>query len=309
MEDYFNVSSLYYVVFLGVGMVGFYLWMRCYMTSTASYDFKERILEILYIFGAFCAFSILEKTFRMLIGYGEIWFFPWCNDICQMMLFAIPIPFFYMRRHFAHFFVPFLFYAAMLPAVSLTAICVGALILALGTVYAFVFCKEKRVYITVFAVLAFFAGIFVFKHYTLDGYDSLLAFLNAEENGRFELLRRAWNDFLKHPVFGVGMGSGNDGSSVLNGFWTHNYFLQILGSMGILGALAFGYQLFVRAKLIFKRPDPFRLIVALSYLGIFLASMLQPGEFCPMPYEFLAVALFVVLERAETQENPRISFS
>ena len=122
------------------------------------------------------------------------------------------------------------------------------------------------------------------------------------------LFKKAWENFLSHPLFGVGMGAGNTGESVLNGFWTHNYFLQILGSMGMLGALAYGYQLFVRVRLALAHPSALRLIVFLSYLGIFLASMLQPGEFCPMPYELLAVGLFVILERDDAPENPRVSF-
>ena len=81
--------------------------------------------------------------------------------------------------------------------------------------------------------------------------------------------------------------------------WTHNYFLQIMGSMGIVGLLAYGYQLVVRARLVFARIDRFRMAVFLSYLGIFSISMLQPGEFCPMPYELLTVALFVFLEFTE----------
>ena len=46
-EEYFNVSSLYFVFFLGIGMIGFYLWMRCHMISSESYDVKERFLLIL----------------------------------------------------------------------------------------------------------------------------------------------------------------------------------------------------------------------------------------------------------------------
>ncbi len=306
-EEYFNVSTLYYVIFLGVGMTGFYLWMRRDIRSTESYDIKERILEILYIVGVFCAFSILEKAFRMYIGYGEPRSFGWCNDICEIMIFALPVPFFYVRRHFIHFFVPFFMYLAMLPAKSMTAVVVGLLLLGLGVIYTFVFCKEKRWLVLGTTALLFLAALFAVIRFDLIPYDTVSGFVSEEENGRMALYRIAWKRFLQHPLLGVGMGAGNDGSSVFDGLWTHNYIFQILGSMGIMGALAFGYLLFVRAKLIFKRFDAFHMIMALSYAGIFLASMLQPGEFCPMPYEFLTVALFVVLERVNMDENPRIS--
>jgi len=306
-EEYFNVSSLYFVFFLGIGMIGFYLWMRCHMISTESYDVKERFLEILYVFGIFCAFSILEVSFRFFVGYGELIPFSWGNDISEMLLFAIPIPFYFARRHFYHFFVPFLLYAAMLPAMSLTAVAVGAVLLLLGTVYTAVFNRDKRLYaclaFSLLLCLAVLCGIYL----NLFNIDRITAFFENQQNGRLSLFKEAWERFLSYPLFGAGMGAGNTGESVLNGFWTHNYLLQILGSMGIIGALAYGYQFVVRMRLAIKRPSALRLIVLLSYAGIFLASMLQPGEFCPMPYELLAVALFVVLERDDATENPRVS--
>ena len=86
--------------------------------------------------------------------------------------------------------------------------------------------------------------------------------------------------------------------------WAHNYILQILGSMGLVGAVAYGYQMVVRVRLLFARIDRFRMAVMLCYLGIFSISMLQPGEFCPMPYELLTVCLFVFLEMTERGDVP-----
>jgi O-antigen ligase len=197
----------------------------------------------------------------------------------------------------------------MLPAMSLTAVAVGAVLLLLGVVYTALYNREKRLFAYVVLSLLLGVGVFAGFYFDLFGIDKISAFFENQENGRLPLFKNAWENFLAHPLFGAGMGRGNTGESVLNGFWTHNYVLQILGSMGILGALAFGYQFFVRMRLVFRRMSALRIIVFLSYLGIFLASMLQPGEFCPMPYELLAVALFVILERDEASENPRVPFS
>ena len=37
-------------------------------------------------------------------------------------------------------------------------------------------------------------------------------------------------------------------------------------------------------------------VAALSYAGMFLLSMTNPGEFCPLPNELLVVALFAIVE-------------
>ena len=94
-----------------------------------------------------------------------------------------------------------------------------------------------------------------------------------------------------------------DKTSFMSVQWTHNYFLQIIGSMGLVGAVAYGYQLIVRIRLIFCRIDPFRMAIALCFFGIFSISMLQPGEFCPMPYEILTLCLFVFLEMTEKGDD------
>jgi O-antigen ligase len=137
--------------------------------------------------------------------------------------------------------------------------------------------------------------------------DAFLAFFAAEENGRGALLKKAWENFLRSPLFGVGMGYGGGIEGFMGTAWTHNLPMQILGSMGIVGVLAYGYQLVVRAKLVFAKRDAFHMMMGISYLGIFLISMLQPGEFCPMPYEFLAVAIFCVLELYEKREAPYLT--
>ena len=306
-EEYFSISSLYFTVLLGVGMLFLYVWMRSHMYSTASYDLGERVLEILYFAGVFCAFSILEKVSGMLITQGELISFGWCNDVCEIMIFALPVPFFFARRRFIHFFVPFLLYFAMVPAKSMTAIGVGIIILALGIVYSFIYCCEKRIFIAIFSALLLAAGIGFLIYKDLFSFTKMMAFIKEEENGRTWLIELFWGYFKENPILGVGMGFGNSTSNVLDGLWAHNYIFQVLGSMGVVGVIAYGYQFFVRTRVVLKRSDALRWMLALSYFGIFAASMIQPGEFAPMPYEFLAVMLFVVLEKTEDGRCPRFS--
>lgn len=308
LSDYFNPGgSLYYILFLGLGMMLFYLWMRNYMFSTASYDLKERLLEILYFLGIFCAFSMLEQGARMLIAFGGFTTFIWSNDICEMMLFALPIPFYFARRHFAHFFVPFVFYLSMIPTRSISALAVGLVILLVGIIYSWVYIPQKRVFYVIMVVIGAIGGVLVLHRFGYLSVDAVVALLNSEENGRFALLKDAWHNFLRSPILGVGLGYGSGSSAFMGTRWTHNWLMQILGSMGIVGILAYGYQTFVRARLVFVKTNAFRMIVGLSYLSIFLISMLQPGEFCPMPYELLAVCLFAVLEITENEQEEHIS--
>ena len=82
------------------------------------------------------------------------------------------------------------------------------------------------------------------------------------------------------------------------------YFPQIFATMGIAGFFAYLIQMILRATLIFRRKKgPVRSTLGLSYIGLFLMSQLNPGEFCPFPYALMAIAIFVMLEQLEETER------
>ena len=303
-EEYFDFSALYYVFFLGIGMIFFYLWMRSHIFSTDSYDAKERIMEILCLMGVYCAFIIWEHAFRTLIFFGEMQAPVAPNDLATLVLFAIPAAFYFAVRNYKFLLLGFVFYFSIVPTRSLSALLFGAVLMVFCLWYIFCFRPERRFLTVVITLSCFLTAM------ALAGYAGILTeggikhFFMEEQNGRLTIFKQYVEAFLQNPIFGGGIGQRFDGTSFMSIHWAHNYFLQILGSMGLVGIAAFGYQLVVRARLIFARIDPFRMAAALSYLGIFLNSMLQPGEFCPMPYELLAVCLFVFLEMTERDDVP-----
>jgi hypothetical protein len=71
----------------------------------------------------------------------------------------------------------------------------------------------------------------------------------------------------------------------------------VFGGLGVLGILAYGYQLIDRIIIFFKNRSMVNLTFLLSYLGLLLMSQVNPGEFCPMPYAALAMTYFALMER------------
>ena len=110
------------------------------------------------------------------------------------------------------------------------------------------------------------------------------------------------------PIFGIGLRN-----HALDGIydpkkgalcWFHMYFPQIFASMGLVGFSAYMIQILLRSTLVFRRKKgPVRSTLGLSYIGLFLMSQLNPGEFCPFPYALMAVAIFVMLEQLEETER------
>ena len=87
--------------------------------------------------------------------------------------------------------------------------------------------------------------------------------------------------------------------------WYHMMVPQVIGSMGLIGVFAYGYQIIGRSKLILQNKSTWSLCLGLSYLGILLMSQVNPGEFCPLPFELLTVLLFILQEyRLEDPQFP-----
>ena len=303
-ENYFKLDALYYVLLLGVGMLFFYVWFLSGVSSNEYYDVREKLMECFFLLGVFCCYSIFDQVLRTLLTEGVFYHsFIWSNDICELMLFCIPAAFYYARKKYFFAFLGFLFYGAMIFTNSLSALAAGAWILLLCLVYLVKNRPDKRPLTLVLLTAFVLAGIVAFLAIVTKN-DGFLAWLAEEENGRIGYIREAWQNFLSAPVFGVGIGDPGVGSATFMTInWMHNFIFQILGSMGLLGLLAYGYQFYGRIKLVRKLRDPLSFACFLSYLGLFFISMFQPGEFCPMPYSLMAVMIFSVLEVADAERE------
>lgn len=302
-EDYFSGTSLFYIAGLGIGMVGTYLLMKSQFVERNSYSLRERLFAIFFIAGLFGTFMIgahYVENFKALWEARTI-NIQWSNNLSTLMMFFLPIPFYYaITKNRFFIFVGFLFYLAIVMTGSRGGLIMGGIEFALCCLYVSVYDKPLR-YVTLLlcaAGLVFLAmnADAILRIFSFSGSSSII----SEKEPRFQLMFRAVRDFLSNPLFGRGLGyTGNiDYYSPVKGAanWYHMMPFQIIGSLGLVGVAAYGYQFFGRVRLIFKKPSPSAFALGLSYAGILLMSMVNPGEFCPVPYELLAVLLFIFLE-------------
>ena len=168
-------------------------------------------------------------------------------------------------------------------------------------IYMIFFDKKARFFWIGIISACILGGVFViaylFKAYKFASFDDMF----YSNNMRIALLRRSLADFSSHPIFGVGLGyTGNQDiycpkAGAMN--WYHMMIPQIIGSMGTVGILGYLAQFIIRARMVIKSFDAYNANLALSYLGLFFMSQVNPGEFCPIPYSLLAVLLFMLIER------------
>ena len=124
---------------------------------------------------------------------------------------------------------------------------------------------------------------------------------------RWVMIFEAIDRFKANPLFGSGILDNTLDYSATKKqgtmSWYHMMIPQIIGSMGLIGVAMYGYQIFARFKLIFTKTSSWSLVLGLSYLGILLMSQVNPGEFCPLPFELLTVLLFILQERRLEKEQ------
>lgn len=304
--EYFSATALYYVGFLGPGMLLAYIGARAYIRVQRDYDIFARFAGMLYTMGLMCCLSIAifyvrgwEEMLETHVMVG----FQCSNNLATMLMLALPMPCYFAARggrHRLHLLSILLMYAAIVLSGSRGGLLMGTVELFICIVYLCY--ADKRVWY-IYALVG--VGLFMLIYFNID---SLMAFYGignvgsfvTEDEARYGLLGRMWEDWRSNPLFGRGIGyRGNEDlyepkQGAMN--WYHMMIPQVVGSLGTVGMLAYGLQLGLRTFTIFRRASVFKLAMGASYAGLFLMSQVNPGEFCPIPYALVGVLLFVMAE-------------
>lgn len=320
-SDYFGGSSLFYVFGLGIGMILFYLLVK----SQIEDDEKQDVARIMYFVGMLAAFSILwvyVTNWDEFVKTGRLLAPQFGNNLSTLMMMAMPFPFLYSSKRYVDFLAVGIMHVALVFSGSRAGLILGTLeFICLFIVYSVFYQKGIGGIVRRILFIGFLFGYFAAAWYFLPeivemcGYKTLdlsrieilekiLGSTVESGEARLKLIDRMVADFKSNPIFGVGIGyTGNsDIYSPVKGAmnWYHMWIPQIVGSLGIVGILAYGYQLVSRVCIFFKSREFSNFVLATSYAGLLLMSQVNPGEFCPVPYAMLAVTFFAFIENRES---------
>ena len=308
--EYFAPISLFYMFGLGPGLVLVYVLMKNEITTRADERCFLADLSVLAVTAAVVVVGYYLLAIPRFANEGLWQIIPqWSNNVGTLLMLSFPTLFVRARRNMAY--LPLALFVALvtvfcgsnatIPLAGLeTLVCLGYLAWAERR-------PRYRIFLWVFVGLLTVAAVSgVIAFVVLDPVQNL----SYSIRDRLALLKRGWENFLENPVFGSGFGyrgnadlySGKQGT--IN--WYHLFVAQVVGGLGVVGILAWGYQLIVRFRLAYRTRGTNAFAFGLCYLGLLLMSMLNPGEFCPVPYAFLAVTFFVMLERHDP--NPFVPF-
>ena len=302
LSSYFSTLSVVYMILLGPFILFIYWYFSSRFKGSSSFSFS-RLALVMVVVSCFLIFAIFEY-------YGEHWAkfvaspnilpFQWRNNACTLLMIAMPFGFYLSKEKSLWFFVvPVLSCIAIVLSGSRGGLLFGAIEFLILVIYYSVVDKPHRwVYLSVLGlgIVACVVLFFLFSDYvsyTLDRFTS-----SKENFRRIGLWKRSVTDFLSNPLFGRGIGyMGNRDfhpSQVGQLCWYHSSIPQVIGSMGIVGILAYGYQLICRVKVL-RGLGSAGACVLLSLVGLELMSLVNPGIFAPA-YLIIITILFAAAE-------------
>lgn len=309
LKDY--VYGAYYVLGLGFGMLATYYLMKSQLSADRNYDLRARFSVIMILLGLLCTFIVAfgyYKNYRNIItGLYSLGFSR--NNISTLLMFAMPFPLFLAKKCPWIAILTPVFYAAIAVTTSRGGLLGGSAELILCCVY-WIFSGKKRLLRILLCVVSVLLVFILFGRVIINVIENrILADDVITKDARYKMLLQSIEKFKKNPLVGFGIldediyyASFKKKGSMS---WYHMMIPQIVGSMGLVGIAAYGFQFVGRCRLIFKNPCAWSLCLGISYFGILAMSQVNPGEFCPLPFELLTVFLFILQEkRSEKRSFP-----
>jgi len=318
-EEYFAGVSLYNMLGIGFGMLFIYCIFYPRINTSSEYSLIEKLSKIMVVVGLTAALMIFAHyiiNVNDVIDRGGILYMRWRNNTSTILMMALPFAFFKANKSSYSIIIGFIYYVAMLLTGSRGGMVFGTIELVMCIVMFVLYDRRRRLAYAIICALFVIAGLIYlpeiteFLNYTLKRLFRVLnQFLMGGEDTetRVRHYARGVQDYLNNPVFGTGFGNmaNRDIFKCKPGAlcWYHCEPIQIAGSFGTVGLIAFGYQFIKRNMLIWKKATLFNMTIFLSYISLELMSLVNPGILCPMPYLLLVTFFMIIVEKCDDGEE------
>jgi len=312
--EYFALASIYHMLALGFGMLIAYIWLSSAVRETSTEELPKFVANMMVALGLIACFMVFHHYFidmlERLPGDFSLGLlqFQWRNNVSTTLMLALPFAFYKALQKPAWLLSALAMFAAILLSGSRGGLVFGSATLMLCILFVLIADKRRRKFYLIglgAAALGFAVSLRWLIPFFGPTFGRMLDTLRyGDEDARLLIWQRGWHDFLRRPVFGTGLGyMGNrDVHPSLPGAmcWYHNSLVQIIGSFGAVGILAFGYMYAMRFIIFLRRRSAFHITLLLSWLSLEMMSLVNPGVFVPLPY-LLMVVMFMVFSEKYTK--------
>lgn len=301
--EYFSGTALFYTAGLGLGMFAIYMLMNSQYTFSEKYDMRKKFSFIMTLIGLFCVYMIVNfyiANWSTFVKSGSTLAFQWRNNASTILMLTFPFGFFLSSKKYPFIIAGFLQYIGIMLTGSRGGTLFGTIELGICLLVFLLADKPNRkknlilLGIIGACVLALIQPLVKFIMPVIKRF-------TTENSIRLGLFSRAIDDFKSNPLFGRGLGyMGNTDVHDPAKFalcWYHSAPFQVIGSFGVAGIIAFSYQFYNRMKVLFERITLFNLTLFVAYAGLFMMSLVNPGEFSPIPYGMIATLFFILCDK------------
>lgn len=315
-KDWSSAVSLYYMLGLGAAALYIYQLSLSRLENVRSYDRVQRLAEAIYAAGLLCVVIVIvfyARNIDAIIKNGGVIFFKARNYLSSVLLIAIPMPCLFIKRSNWHIAGMASMLAAAVTVGSRSGLLFAPIVCAVSALYIFIKHPEHRKLYTVLALIVLIPAAAVAIAILPDLFASRIAegggFISGNET-RVKFIRQGIQDFLNHPINGVGVGNTKNVElfpGIITGslVFYHNIVIQVFASMGLIGAAAYGWNFAARLKMLWVNRRSELFVFAFSYFGILLMSLTNPGMFCPFPEVGLFAIIFALIEKESEKPGVR----
>jgi len=310
----FSGASLYYFFLLGFFMVILYQFQVNYTPNKKDLHlYFAKTMVGVGLMGILMVFSFYYLNWDWIQSQGPDSYFQWSNNLSNNLLISMPFAFYLSYK--SKFGLPyFLFGSLQFIALVLTfsrgGMIFGSLSFVMLVSLTF-FLKPKRILSDGVLILLLSFGIYLFSERYFVGmyevYSSILSTITvSEEESRYKMFEMAIRNFKNYPLFGTGLGfstAEHYDPQPMGMYWYHSTLSQVIGSFGILGILAYGYQSLVRLFTLIEKIHPFNFYVLMVFIGFGGYSLVNVGYFIPLPMVAFLTQMMIVVKVQNTQSS------
>lgn len=316
IQDYLKIPALYYVILLGPGMLCFYIFYQAYLTrdTRESVDYFARAMVALGVTILLIWVSQYYVDFKAGNAIGI--FFPYRqfkNNLGNYTLLTMPFAFYLATKRKGLnsailFLLGVLQYAALVLSACRGGTVMATVLMPFIVIYSLVVSSKtnRKIFVAQLVLVVAVAVLLMALNFeaVLNKLASLIA---SGTSGRNELYAEAIRNFKAHPLNGVGIGYLNPeiyDLKEMSMFWYHSTILQVIASMGIIGLIAWLFMTIVRLGVLAKK-DKFNIFMLFAFLGFEGYSMINTGDFSPLPFVTMLTFMFVLCSKHNSVCNPQ----
>lgn len=312
------INGLPVMVTIGPTMLIIYCFFSAYVTPPENFCIKKYVCYLLILLGLTSFLHLLIYRLNMNEFKNNILgtvYLGWGNINCAATLILISMAscwyFIATEKNIIPFFIilVILFIGVILSNSSgVLGICVAFTPVLMFFTNKKITMTNRRIFKTILTtvctlfILLICVSIAIFRHDNI--LDKILPFFS--ESQRTKLFKEAVELFAKYPIFGVGLGYDSGKTLTTTNLMLYNFhsvFFHVLGTMGIVGIIAYSFYYFARFKILMQNDTCFSLFATITFIMFECYAFIDTAEFNAIPLMSTMTVFLTIVELTNKKGN------